>query len=59
MKISVPLTTKQLNLYFFGENGDPGWIDADVDCNGVVNVLDKVVVRDQFGETGCSCPLFP
>jgi len=40
----------------FGQSGNPGWIDEDVNCDGYVNVVDKVLVRNQFGETGCTLP---
>ena len=38
------------------EDYEPGWTDADVNCDGAVNILDKVQVRNQFGQTGCACP---
>ena len=28
---------------------------ADVNCDGVVNILDKVVVRNNFGQSGVAC----
>ena len=43
---------------FIGKTYDSisDWIDTGVDCDGYVNVVDKVLVRNQFGQTGCGCP---
>ena len=45
-----------IDLAFFGPDNRAGAkLAGDANGDGVVNILDKVVVRNQFGQTGCGC----
>jgi hypothetical protein len=35
----------------FGESGTPGWVNADVNCDGFVNTKDQKQVRNYFGQS--------
>jgi len=31
-------------------------LSGDANGDGIVNILGKVIIRNEFGQAGCSCP---
>jgi len=55
-KVKVTVLSNKSGLYISRIINIYVKLAGDVDGNGVVNVLDKVQVRNQFGQSGCACP---